>query len=792
MIKTFCRTILFIIMLISFPKLFCKEKKEVIKLGCTLDLSRGARDYGNIYQRTLNYMIDKVNREGGVQGKDIQLTILKDNYSSQKARENIQDLLAEHIDIIVCPVGTPTLKSYINLVRDKRIAVLFPEASSSIFRNPDLVNIIHLVESHFSLGYELLRNVLRDENIGNIGFIYQNDDFGKDMLSGAQKALNEFNISKEKYIALAYESNNVEFSDMIEQLEEYGVNSIVFFSTSRAAMAFIQQMGLAKIRSKKIFAAPDLQIDEFEKYAKVHNVDLTIINELPNPLESDLKIAEQFRSEVEKSNGRLILNVYCFKVYISISLLIERLKKIEGPITKDTILSSLALIRNYDFGGLKLNYEKDRQLLHSVWLNFGEKRWKTIDTGANSIKEKPRHTVKADGSKKGVTSRKQKNNVIRVGSTFDLEKGLRLKGLNYNKCIKYLIEEQNKNGGINGIPLEFISRNDDYDPSNALNNVKDLFSAYNIRTLLFPTGTVTLEYFLDYALENQILILFPGSRSSIFRKPQYINMVHYGPSYYQEGHVIAKQLMKILGNPSEGNDFKKIAFVYQDDNAGRDHLKGAKDALNDLGFNHKSFVEVAYRRNNLEFSDAIRKIKESRVHTICFFSTSIATQSFIRQFGIEEVRKKNLYGCSELLADAFQKFIKSHALSFIISSIVPNPNREKNGEANELPIIRDFHKVVEKSQGALSIDAITFEIFIGMSLFIKILKEIEPPITNEKIISAFEKVDINFGGLDLKFDKDRQLLHSVWLSEGKPKWKKIDLKQPDNFSVEEFEPTGFF
>ena len=78
--------------------------------------------------------VNKQNREGGINGKTVKLIFLDDGYIPAISRQNIEKLIAEyHTPFILCPGGTPTLLSVMDLIRDKKILVLFPQSGSPCF-----------------------------------------------------------------------------------------------------------------------------------------------------------------------------------------------------------------------------------------------------------------------------------------------------------------------------------------------------------------------------------------------------------------------------------------------------------------------------------------------------------------------------------------------------------------------------------------------------------------------------------------------------------------------------------
>ncbi len=380
----------------------------------------------------------------------------------------------------------------------------------------------------------------------------------------------------------------------------------------------------------------------------------------------------------------------------------------------------------------------------------------------------------------------KKQQQIYIGSTLDLSKGLKISGIKYDETIKYIISNQNAEGGVHGKPLQFTSFDDQYTPAKALENIKNLKTKYDTDIILFPTGTSTLNAFIDFARKEKILVLFPGSGSSLFRKPNLRYVINLGASYFQEGYVLTNHMIKSLRA-------KKIAFFYQNDEFGRDLLRGARQAIREVNFSEKDYIEVAYERNNLQLGDDIATIKDIKVDAICFFSTAIAALSFIRQFGVEEIRSKKMVGCSELGISEFQEFIKHRSLKAVVSNFLPNPAQGTTNNRRNYPIVKQFQQAVKESGGKLALDIITFEAYIGTTLLIKVLQGIKGSITKESIISSFEQMNkYDFGGLHLDFNsKTRQLLHAIWLDTGQPEWTKIEIatKKDDD---DKHEQEGFF
>jgi len=379
---------------------------KFIKIGTTLDLTRGLKSESTKVLCGLEYVFNKVNKEGGINGRKIKLTPMDDEYTPDKARENIEILLNKvKTGLIVCPAGTPTLNAYLDLVKEGKVLVLFPITGTSIFRKPDLRNLIHLRASYYDEGYVLTKYVIEKLNAKNIAFFYQNDASGLDILRGARDALKEKGIKDG--LEVPYERNDVDFSAAVKKIKGANIDAIGFFSTSTAAEALIRQLGLEEVKRKKLFGISDLSISDFKNFIKDRQLHFIIAHVVPCPekraanKKKELAIIKQFQDDVEKSEGRLLLDCQCLEAYLAASLFVKVLKQIKGDITFNKIIEKFEAMKEYNFGGLPLNFDPEtRQLLHNLWLDTGKEEWIKVETNKKVIEEKKQVTPKKKPPKK--------------------------------------------------------------------------------------------------------------------------------------------------------------------------------------------------------------------------------------------------------------------------------------------------------------------------------------------------------------------------------------------------------
>jgi branched-chain amino acid transport system substrate-binding protein len=131
----------------------------------------------------------------------------------------------------------------------------------------------------------------------------------------------------------------------------------------------------------------------------------------------------------------------------------------------------------------------------------------------------------------------------------------------------------NDHGGINGRKIEFISYDDAYSPAKAVEQTRRLVENDEVLLVFSAMGTPSNAAIQKYLNAKGVPQLFAASGAARFGDPKAFPWtMGWQPPYQAEGRVYAKY---ILATKPEG----RIAVLYQNDDLGKDLLKGLKDGL---------------------------------------------------------------------------------------------------------------------------------------------------------------------------------------------------------------------
>jgi branched-chain amino acid transport system substrate-binding protein len=141
------------------------------------------------------------------------------------------------------------------------------------------------------------------------------------------------------------------------------------------------------------------------------------------------------------------------------------------------------------------------------------------------------------------------------------------------KTIGAYFNKINAEGGINGRKINFISYDDGFSPPKTVEQARKLVESDEVLLIFQSLGTPTNNAIQKYMNAAKVPQLFVATGATKFGdQKNFPWTMGWQPTYQIEGRIYARYLLK---NHPNG----KIAILYQNDDSGRDYLKGLKDGL---------------------------------------------------------------------------------------------------------------------------------------------------------------------------------------------------------------------
>ena len=160
----------------------------------------------------------------------------------------------------------------------------------------------------------------------------------------------------------------------------------------------------------------------------------------------------------------------------------------------------------------------------------------------------------------------------------------------------------NAEGGINGRRISFISYDDAYSPPKTVEQARKLVESDEVLLIFNSLGTPPNSAIQKYMNTKKVPQLFVATGATKWNDPKdFPWTMGWQPNYQSEAQIYAKYILKNYPNG-------KIAILYQNDDYGKDYVKGLKDGL---GANAASMIiaEEPYEVTQPTIDSSVVKLK---------------------------------------------------------------------------------------------------------------------------------------------------------------------------------------
>jgi branched-chain amino acid transport system substrate-binding protein len=172
----------------------------------------------------------------------------------------------------------------------------------------------------------------------------------------------------------------------------------------------------------------------------------------------------------------------------------------------------------------------------------------------------------------------------------------------------------NAHGGVNKRKIKYLIRDDGYDPSRTIDQVRELVQQDKVFAIFNSLGTEQNQAIRDYLNAVKVPQLFVASGATTWGKDyrRYPWTIGYQPNYIAEGTIYGRYVAKTTPKA-------RIGVLYQNDDYGKDLLNGLRRGLG-------SKARLIVSKQNYDVSDPdvgsqIARLKSARANTLMLFAT---------------------------------------------------------------------------------------------------------------------------------------------------------------------------
>jgi branched-chain amino acid transport system substrate-binding protein len=334
-----------------------------IKIGNVMPYSGPLSVYGVIGRTDAAYF-NKVNEDGGINGRKINFISYDDAFSPPKAVEQARKLVeGDEVLAIFGATGTASNSAIMSYMNRQKVPHLFVASGATKFSNPkEFPWTMGWIPSYRTEAAIYAKYILSQDPNARIAIIYQRDDFGRDYFDGLKRGLGE-NISKVLVGEASYETTSPTITSEIVNLKATGANTLVVAALGKFATQTFKTLGDIGWTPAVYLSNTAVAIDTVLKPAGLENakgaVSAAYRKDPEDPAWVDDPAMNEFKSFMEKYYPAGPKNDQAAFGYLQAQALVQVLKQCGDDLTRENLMKQAADLRNLELGmllpGIKVN-----------------------------------------------------------------------------------------------------------------------------------------------------------------------------------------------------------------------------------------------------------------------------------------------------------------------------------------------------------------------------------------------------------------------------------------------------
>jgi branched-chain amino acid transport system substrate-binding protein len=228
-----------------------------IKVGNTMPYSGPLSSYSGI-GKVETAFFKMLNEQGGIAGHQINFISLDDGYSPPKTVEQVRRLIEQdQVAFLFQTLGTPTNSAIVKYANQKKVPHLFVATGAAKWGEVQQYPWTTGFQPDYRTEAQIYaKYILKEKPTAKIGILYQNDDFGKDYLTGVKEVLGD--RYAKMVTEVSYEATDATIDSQIVSLQASGADVLLAAAAPKPAAQAIRKV--ADLGWKPLFIMSNVSI----------------------------------------------------------------------------------------------------------------------------------------------------------------------------------------------------------------------------------------------------------------------------------------------------------------------------------------------------------------------------------------------------------------------------------------------------------------------------------------------------------------------------------------------------
>lgn len=325
---------------------------DSITLGQSTSLTGPLGDLGQEVLKGAKVYFDALNARGGVNGRSIKLVSKDDAYDSKKTLDNVNAMIAENATFALFGTfGTPNNEALIPLAQKAGLPVLMPYSGAPSIRSKTATGVFNLRASYADEVNRLVEH-LSTLGIKKIAIAYQNNAFGKEVLTAANEAMERRKLKP--LLSVSVENNGSDAPEAAEKLVASGPEAVLLALAGKPTIDVIKNVSQRR-RGMQMYALSVLATPSNLRALSPDGTGVAITQVVPYPSNPTLPLVREYQQAMTAA-GHADFSHLSLEGYLNAKVVTEGLRRAGSHPTRASLVAALDTLRGYNLGGLDVSF----------------------------------------------------------------------------------------------------------------------------------------------------------------------------------------------------------------------------------------------------------------------------------------------------------------------------------------------------------------------------------------------------------------------------------------------------
>ncbi len=326
---------------------------QPIVIGRTLALSGPLKAYGDAKREGGDACIEKINKGGGVGGKQIKLVTLDDQYQPPQAVANLKQLATEQKPTAFLGLfGVPTVAAMLPVLPELKIPAVGITSGTAAVRSPYNPYVFPVRASYADEARKLVSQV-QTMSIQRVAVIYTNNPFGESVKNTLVEALKKAGLTSTEF---KLDVAGKDAAAVVAKVAAGNPQGVFLTMLSQPAVPAIRELKKTNASSLVYTFSPvDTTVVLKELGASAGGLSITQV--VPIPTSSQSRLASEYVQAL-KELGRGSPSFYGLEAFLEAKVLVEGLRRAgSASANSAALMKALETMTDWDAGGMFVSYK---------------------------------------------------------------------------------------------------------------------------------------------------------------------------------------------------------------------------------------------------------------------------------------------------------------------------------------------------------------------------------------------------------------------------------------------------